>query len=383
MSTRISAKIRAMAESDVLRLVPARIIRDIKRDDPHPLFKAFVIGGEGEWRPTIVGIGQTIQRWFRGAVQALGQKLNIGTKVFDGHEQTNAHDGRTAVGEVIGKTIEKVKDTISAIAVTYIYPQFKDIPFDVASIEADLSVPANMRAFEVDEPDVLAITGIALGNSAIDMPAFPGATLQAALQAFAEPQTRTQGGGGMKTLDEVKAAIQEGRFLPSQLFDGEVLVSDPVVRNHVKGEVAGEWNHRKRTDEAFDKARADWEKEKGDLTKQIGDLKISAIKPKAAETLVTILKERKIDGNAKLSKFVQKAVDKGFTPADEATLKKDLDKFVDAQLDEFKDLFGDAEASGGGQRAGQGGPGTGANEGTPGVTGDDLTDPKKNDFIPQ
>jgi len=188
----------------------------------------------------------------------------------------------------------------------------------------------------------------------------------------------------MKTLEEVKAAIQEGRFLPSQLFDGEVLVSDPVVRNHVKGEVAGEWNHRKRTDEAFDKARADWEKEKGDLTKQIGELKISAIKPKAAETLVAILKERKIDGNAKLSKFVQKAVDKGFKPADEATLKKELDKFVDAQLDEFKDLFGDAEASGGGQGAGaKGGPGTGANEGTQGTKDEDLTDPKKNDFIPQ
>lgn len=381
MSTRIVAQIRAMAEADVLRFVPSRIIKDIKRDDPHPLFKAFVIGGEGEWRPTIVGIGQTIQRWFRGAVQALGNKLNIGTSVFNGHAKTNDHDGRVPVGEVIGKTFEKIKDGLSAIAVAYIYPEFKDIPFDVASIEADLAVPVDARAFEVDEPDVLDVTGIALGNSQTDKPAFPGATLQAALQAFAETKPRKETNAMALSLDDIKAAIQEGKFKPSDVFAPKEITSDPFISEQIEEKINNAKGYQiRRAQTAEEKATA-LEKENSELKSKVNTFSMETLRSKGRDTLANVLKERKLDGDEKFKKFVNKAFDRDFKSTDESALKKDLDKLVDVQLDEFKDLVGTPAAVGGGTE--HGGPGAGANEGTPGVSTDDLVDPKKNDFIPQ
>jgi hypothetical protein len=142
MSVFIKAKIRAMAEADVLKMVPDRVIRDIKREDQHPHFKAFVVSHEGIATPNIVGVGRTVQKWFSNAVKALAMKLNIGTKVFNGHEENNDHnDYRTTVGEVIGKGLEMINGLISTVAVTYIYPQFKDDNFDIASIEADIMIP--------------------------------------------------------------------------------------------------------------------------------------------------------------------------------------------------------------------------------------------------
>ena len=188
-ATRILARIRAMSEAEVLAVVPPRIIRDIKREDPRPLFKAFVIGQEGVAEPHAVGIGKTIMRWFSSAIKALFMKLDLSTKVFNGHEETNEHAGRTPVGEVIGKDLQTINGFLSAVAVTYIYPQFKDFPFDVASIEATVEMPGDEREFDVEEADVVEVTGIALGDSRVDTPAFPGATLQAALQAFADKAT--------------------------------------------------------------------------------------------------------------------------------------------------------------------------------------------------
>ena len=54
----------------------------------------------------------------------------------------------------------------------------------MASVEADINihdVSGDVRAVDVDE-----VTGIALGNSAVDKPGFPGATLLGELQAMSK-----------------------------------------------------------------------------------------------------------------------------------------------------------------------------------------------------
>jgi len=381
---RITAQIRAMAEADVLQLVPERIMRDIKREDPNPLFKAFVIGHEGTAEPTIVGLGRTLQRWFTGAIQALAIKLREGVKVFKGHGATNDHGGRTPVGEVIAVTTERIKNALSAVAVAYIYPQFKGETFDVASVEADLMIPKDARDFEVNEPDVLGVSGIALGDSRKDRPAFPEATLLAELQAFADPPK----GDNRMTLDEIKAAVREGKFSPSEIFPKDILAKDPLVSDVIEEkthDVKG-YHIRKLTD--AEAQLNSLKEENATLKTQLGDLSKVTLKTKGRDIFDSILKDRKIDGDEKFKKFVSRAYDKGFDPTEEAKLKDDLNRFVDTQVDEFKDIFGEEvkvgqTSGGGGGNGADTNKGVGADDkGTPAGGGVDLLDPKNNELIP-
>jgi len=385
LSVFIQAKIRAMAEADVLKLVPDRVIRDIKREDQHPHFKAFVVSHEGIATPNIIGVGKTIQNWFASAVKSLAMKLNIGTKVFSGHEENNDHnDYRKTVGEVIGKGLEMINGLLSTVAVTYIYPQFKDDNFDIASIEADIMIPKDEREFEINEPDVLGVTGIAVGDSKIEKPAFPGATLQVALQAFAE---KTPKGEHKMTLEEIKSAVQEGKFKPSEVFNMKDLTADPLVTEHVEEKTNNlrGYNIRKIAD-----AEAKVEKleaENKDLKGKADEFAKHTLRETGREVFTTILKERKIDGDKKFDRYIQKMYDKAFTPTEETALKQDVNTFVDKQMDEYKDLFGEAVKVGekiSDDKDGSKDTGVGADDkGTQGGDGTNLLDPKNNELIPQ
>lgn len=375
---KILARVLAMADSEVLGLISPRTIKDIKREDPNPIFKVFRVGQEGESRPHIVGIGATVQRWFQSAIEKLTEKLGLGIPVYHNHAPTNSGENRQAIGEIVGKALKNIEGSMSSIAVAYIYPQFKDLPLDVASIEAGVMVPQDSREFDVRDLDISEVTGIALGNSAMNKPAFPGATLLAQLQAFAGNQDQSNKGSGKMTLEDLRKAIQEGRFTPSQVFEAEDLTSDPVVRAHVKQEVAGEYAHRRRTDDAFDKARAEWEKKEKDLQGKIDIHSKAALKTKARETFDAILAERpKLKEDARLVKFIQKGFDKSFAPTDEAQVKAELNKFVDDQVTEFTELMGDTKPTADKDKS--------QDKQVDGDTNRDKTnllDPKNNDLIP-
>ena len=171
-----------MAASEIAGMIPAEKMAEITAKDPHPVFKAFVVGHEGEAKGNLVGVGNVIKRWFRDMIERLHEKISVGLQLFHGHAATNDTAGRIAVGEVVGKKILKIKDRISTVVACYINPSFKNLPLDVASIEANLDLRDAGRGFVV--ADVNKVTGIALGNSTIDQPGFPGATLLGQLQAF-------------------------------------------------------------------------------------------------------------------------------------------------------------------------------------------------------
>jgi hypothetical protein len=100
------------------------------------------------------------------------------------------------------------------------------------------------------------------------------------------------------------------------------------------------------------------------------------------EALAATLKERKLDGDAKFQKFIAKVFEKAFTPTEEAALKKDVDKFVDGQIDEYADLTGtkpQVGAKGGTNDDEDKGGGVGADD--KGTAEGDLTDPKNNPLI--
>jgi len=181
---RIRATLLHMAESEIIQIIPHDIYSEIKQSDPHPVFRAYVVGHEGEATATWPGVGKIIKNWFSSAINKIVEKLQYGTKIFHRHGETNDHEGRTPIGELVGKVIKTIKDKVNAVAITYIYPEYRSLPLDVASIET--SVDINLDNSGVYGVDVQEVTGIALGNSGVDQPGFPGATLLSELQAMAK-----------------------------------------------------------------------------------------------------------------------------------------------------------------------------------------------------
>jgi len=182
---RIQAQLRLMAASEISEMIPPDVLRDIKLRDSNPVFRAFVVGHEGEAKGNLVGIGNIVKQWFKTAIKKLHSKISAGIKLFSGHAETNETEGRIPIGEIVAKKLMQVKDKLSSIVACYVYPDFRHLPFDVASIEANINLEQNEEG-NFDVIDTEEVTGVALGNSDIDKPGFSGATLLGELQAFAE-----------------------------------------------------------------------------------------------------------------------------------------------------------------------------------------------------
>ena len=173
---RFRATILEMASEEILQHIPANIYARIKAKDPRPVFRAYVIGHEGVSEGKVVGHGNMVKRWFDSAIHGIVDKLQYGTMVFHGHGKTNEHEGRQSIGEVVGKVVEKIKDKLSAIAIMYIKPAYKDLPLDVSSMEADIRLN-NDQDKGIFDADVEDITAVALGNRSVDRPGFKDASL--------------------------------------------------------------------------------------------------------------------------------------------------------------------------------------------------------------
>lgn len=393
MKQTVGARLFGMAAEEVLLYVPTQTYLEIKRQDPTPTFKAFVVGGEGTWQPTLLGIGSVVQRWFRSAVQKIVALLERWTPVYHLHATTTEDQGRQVIGRVVGRAEKLIDGALNALAIIYILPEYRDMALDIASIEADVNVAVGEETSDVKDVNVLAITGIALGNSATEQPAFPGATLLASLQAFAE---KTQHAGGPTTMTpaELKAAIREAKLRPSELYELRDLLADPAIEEEMREHAPA--NHefarmRRELKDAEQRARdlearaVTAEGELQTTRKKADDLSKAALRVSVKDTLGSILKERKLVDAAgkptdeKLYKYIERNVEKSFAAKEEGSLKVELNTFLDGVVDEFKELVGDPK--GGNQRPGGGGPSEPPVK--PGVDPTDLTLPENNPLIPK
>lgn len=389
---RFTARFQMMAASEILTMIPASEYERIKREDPSPTFRAYVIGHEGEATGKVVGRGNVVARWFKSAVENIAARLGFGTKIFHDHGATNEHAGRTPIGEVVGKAVKKIADKLSAIAVVYIRPEFRNLPLDVASIEADVRFSANERTDEY-EADVNDITGIALGNSQINRPGFANASLLAQVQAFASSKYSSQGDAmDQLTLEDVRTFIRTEKLKPSDIFSTESLSSDPAVKGFMETEtrraVSGEYAHRKRDEEKFAEEKKTFEerikKLEGDVTSR--DVQIASAK------LPTLLS--RVVGARKLSDAQKRFVEAklgDFKPANVADLEKEFDVFVDGRIDEFKktaEILGvkveaDVKKGDGKSDEKKGGEPSPDAKTSSGVIEDKYLDPEQNPFIPR
>ena len=180
---RITAKLQEMSANAIADMIPQQRYDEIKAVDPHPKFMAFTIGHEGQARGNVVGMGNIVKRWFKSAVEKLHEKVRSGLQLFHGHAATNDQTGRRQIGEVVGKRLMQVDDRLSAVVACYIFPTAANLSLDVASIEADVELDVSQDGVRV--VNVGELTGVALGNSAIETPGFEHASLLGQLTMFA------------------------------------------------------------------------------------------------------------------------------------------------------------------------------------------------------
>jgi hypothetical protein len=328
--------LQLMAAGEIMQYIPPATIEAIRQKDDHPLFRAYCIGEEGNATPNVIGMGGRVLNWMRAAISAMVTKLQFGTKIFLNHAATNEHDGRTVVGELVGKALEYIGGKMRAVAVTYIYPQYRDVPADAASIEADIEVDPSGRSNVVDGVHLLGVTGIAVGDSRYNKPAFAAAGLVAQLQAF-DIQGNESGGTQMPevTIETIKDFIGIRRLDPSEVFSETAIGRDPKVRGLVKAE----FDQRTRLEKELDDLKKDGTAKVTKLEADNKTLRMTLVGGKAQALAQAIIVERKMPEPR--ARFIALKIPEFKVEGevvDDATIKTQLNKFIDSQVDEFTKL---------------------------------------------
>lgn len=152
----------------------------------------------------------------------------MGTKFFVDHGvNTNAHNGRKPVGEILTSFVKDIGGKLSNVIIGH-FPNAEEVKNnDVCSMEADIQEDKGI----VD--DVNEVSGIALGNSEIDNPAFSGAFRLNTIQCF-DTENNNSGEDNMAkekpTFGEIKMAVREMNIYPWQLYSEDDLKKDNTFK---------------------------------------------------------------------------------------------------------------------------------------------------------
>lgn len=264
-----------------------------------------------------------ILRWPRAVIHRLAEKVKAGTKFFIGHGKTNDHDGRETVGEVVASFVKEIGGKLSNIIIGHFPDEEKVKALDTCSMEADIHTdPENIVG------DINEVSGIALGNSNVDHPAFPGAMRLAMVQCFVDTEKKEKEEITM-TFEEVRKAVRELNIFPWQLFTLEDMKAD---KNYGKLFVEN------------DSLKTDIEKLKTE-NKEISQKHTDAVKTansaQAQERLDAMLKEGVTD---KQRKFIKSRFGK-----DQDVSEEGIKKFIENSKKEYAEtakLFGPDEKPG-------------------------------------
>ena len=363
-----------MAEQELAAMVSPRVLEGIRVKDPHPRINAYVIGHEGVADVMVNGL-RTPVTWLRRAIEWINEKVQLFIPAYMGHGAPgdNTEQGRQAVGEIVGKKLTEIGDKMSTVLAVYIFPAFRDTVLDVASIEADVTFERD--GDEVHPVAVDRVTGIALGNSKLSRPGFPGATLIGALQAFAD------GSGNMQTVEEVRVAVKALGIKPSDLFKVDEIVVDGKVLDKIKDEKADLFNQNARLKDKVGELQGELTKTTEKYEADVKVLKSANILSKTPDLAKTIMLERKLSDKAQV--YISKQLKRFKSDvAEEDKLKVELNKFIDDAQGEYKEFLKDMglpedKPAGDGQEGKQGeGKGSGVSDtNVPPATDDSIEQP--------
>ena len=328
----IRAEVQAMADNEVAGMVDKAWLDGIRASDPHPTIKAFVIGHEGDSDILLGGVPTPVS-WMRKAVGWIHDKLSLYTPLFQGHGAPgdNSQDGRVPVGYIVGKKLAEVGNKVATVAAMYIFPSYKGLSFDVASIEANIGYTQDDGT--VRPSFIESVTAVALGNSAVAKPGFPGATLVGAFQAFAD-----NGKDNKMTNEELKNAVKTAGLRPAELFTLSDLENDPGTKRFVDEAKHDVYNQNVRLQTELNELRGRTAKDAEVHAAEVKRLKTEAVLAKFQPTLSAVIAERKLPEkqaafvNLRLRQFKGSA-------EDEAGLKAEVNRAIEEAQAEYVDFL--------------------------------------------
>ena len=259
-------------------------------------------------------------------IRRVAEKIKEGTKFFLGHgDNTNAHEGRQSVGEVLSSFVKEIGGRLSHIIIGHFPDENKVRDMDVCSMEADVYTDTDNIVGDINE-----ISGIALGSSDVENPAFPGALRLGTVQCFDEGEKDKQRKKEKimaLTFEEVKEAVRSMNIHPWQLYSIDDIKNDRIFSKSFT-EL-----------ESLRNENVTLKKEKGEIEEKSKDAIRQADIVKAKSQLDTHME----DLTDKQKKFIVKR----FDPESLEDLSEDgLKKFVEDSKKEFAEtakLFGDQE----------------------------------------
>ena len=219
MKIAIQALELTLTPEELRERIPAEKLSAIKGQG---ILQAYTLAHEGESHPKVLGTGLQILKWPRAVIRRLSEKIKAGTKFFVGHrEGTNETDGRESVGEVLASFVKEIGGRLASIIIGHFPSKEKVDPYDVCSMEANVHTDEDNIVGDIND-----VTGIALGNSDRESPAFPGALRLSTVQCFAKEDTKPGEGEKKVTFAEIKSAVKEMNIFPWQLYSEEELKQD-------------------------------------------------------------------------------------------------------------------------------------------------------------
>jgi hypothetical protein len=365
----IKAEVQNMSAKDILSLIPNDTIERLRKTDKsvEKGLKAYVVGHEGTANAqelTLTGKVRKAFHYVKDMIIKLGEKIAFGLPLYYRHGTDNTGSGRERIGEVVGKKVTTVKDKLSTVVAAYIYPKFRALALNSASIEADIEYMPKTPT-QADVIDIVNVSGVALSDK--DIPAFPGASLLGIVQQFQE--------GDKMTKEDILQGIRELGLKITDIFSKEDIIESEPAKEYAQKN----YEHAKRVEKKLGEEREkiiEITKEKDDLEKKLGEVNSQLSSVRVTDLYTKTQEARKLDDKQKA--FIQKNL-KGFkSDKDGDDLKVEFEKFVDKQLDEYDEtakLFGIEK--------GKKKDGVGSGDGKGLESEDDYEDPEKNPMIPE
>ena len=344
----VQGQIQAFRESDVISYIDPEILAQIKASDSHPLFKKYSVAHEGVSNPRVIGEGSMSISWGRRAIKSVKDAISTGIQCIAGHTKDNIKRGERVVAQVVGKGEELINGILNTVIVNY-FPDKTDADYDVISMEADLDWYNNGAGMGIAE-GITALKRFALGKSESDIPAFQDAKLLASIQCFdtsenpPKKQSPSELGKGiqMATFAEIKAAIEEMKIYPSQLFTREQIIGEAVVETN--GQLTFRGGDAQITSYLVKKIPSPEDILK-DSSAKITELesKIKEYEPQIQEFSTIRLQNAKLTAKDDIIKYAE---EKKLTPNQTKWLEENLDKYVPGDnIKESIKTFVDAQAS--------------------------------------
>jgi hypothetical protein len=347
---------------EILRMADQVILNFIKKTNPNPLLKAYVIVHEGQATPSIDGKAGKIN-FDRKTVQAVYDKIGLGVGVYMDHDDDS--EDRKVYGTVVGKDIRDIQGKRSAMVILAFDKKSEKIAeeHNYVSMEIEITMSANN---EIE--NVLSFDGVALVPKG-DRPALENARAVGTVRAKQHKRKGYFMSENLNNWHEVEAAFRQMRGLASQVTkpidmigelkfdqDGKPLLTgmDKEYVSYVQSLI------EQGISKKLEKSNPDIDKIKNENLQLQKKLKVYESKPMLLEKA----KAAKLGDD--FVKFVEKRMDR-FKP-NEDDIETSINEFIEDKKLDYRDMKSLQS------------PGAGATT-TPDTAEIDYDDPKQNPLL--